>query len=355
MRVLITGNLGYVGPAVVRRLRATMPNAYLHGFDSAFFAHCLTDVEALPERLLNNQSFGDIRSISPDALEGFDAVVHLAAVSNDPMGSRFSDVTQAINQDASISLAELASKSGVKNFVFASSCSVYGVADGGPRREEDPLNPITAYAASKIGTEQGLGRVEGGMTITCLRFATACGMSSRLRLDLVLNDFVAAALTSGRISVLSDGTPWRPLIDTEDMARAIEWAATRSVANGGRFLVVNAGTDSANYQVRDLAAAVAEALPGTEVSIATDALADSRSYQVNFAKYAQLAPQHQPIMALDDSIRNLIKGLRELQFGDENFRTSSMIRLRVLQDHLEKQRLTEDLFWSRFSGKAADA
>lgn len=355
MRVLITGNLGYVGPAVVRRLRATMPNAYLHGFDSAFFAHCLTDVEALPERLLNNQSFGDIRSISPDALEGFDAVVHLAAVSNDPMGSRFSDVTQAINQDASISLAELASKSGVKNFVFASSCSVYGVADGGPRREEDPLNPITAYAASKIGTEQGLGRVEGGMTITCLRFATACGMSSRLRLDLVLNDFVAAALTSGRISVLSDGTPWRPLIDTEDMARAIEWAATRSVANGGRFLVVNAGTDSANYQVRDLAAAVAEALPGTEVSIATDAPADSRSYQVNFAKYAQLAPQHQPIMALDDSIRNLIKGLRELQFGDENFRTSSMIRLRVLQDHLEKQRLTEDLFWSRFSGKAADA
>lgn len=347
MKILITGNLGYVGAAVVRQLRDAIPDAFLHGYDEAFFAHCLTDVRALPERLLDRQSYGDVRAFDPALLEGYDAVVHLAAVSNDPMGDRFAGVTRAINQDASVALARAAAAAGVRNFVFASSCSVYGVAEGGPRREDDPLNPITAYAASKIGTEQGLAEIGGDMTVTCLRFATACGMSSRLRLDLVLNDFVACALTRGEISVLSDGTPWRPLIDVADMARAIEWAARRPASHGGQVLVVNAGASSCNYQVRDLAAAVADAVPGTKVSINTDAPADSRSYQVDFSRYAELAPDHQPTMTLGDSIGRLVDGLRGMGFDDPDFRNSTLIRLRVLQDHISAGRLSENLVWRR--------
>lgn len=345
MKIIITGNLGYVGPAVVRQLRNAHPAAFLHGYDEAFFAHCLTGVPVLPERMLDQQSYGDVRTIKPELLHGYDAVIHLAAVSNDPMGSRFADVTRAINQDASVALAQAASDAGVRSFVFASSCSVYGVAQGGPRREEDPVNPVTAYAASKIGTEQGLSSLDSDMTITCLRFATACGMSSRLRLDLVLNDFVACALSVGEVSVLSDGTPWRPLIDTTDMARALDWAACRSAGIQDRFLILNAGANSANYQVRDLAAAVANAVPGTRVSINTDAPADSRSYQVDFSRYAALAPDHQPQMTLDDSIKALVEGLHTMGFNDPEFRSSQLIRLRVLQDHIAAGRVSEDLRW----------
>ena len=271
------------------------------------------------------------------------------------MGSRFAAVTRAINQDASARIGRLAAAAGVRNFVFASSCSVYGVAEGGPRREGDPLNPVTDYAASKIGTERELEAVGGDMVVTCLRFATACGMSDRLRLDLVLNDFVAGALTSGQITVLSDGTPWRPLIDTADMARAIEWAATRPADNGGRFLVVNAGIDSANYQVRDLANAVAAALPGTSVSINTEAPADSRSYQVDFAKFASLAPRHLPQVSLARSIDELIAGMRRMSFADPDYRASPLIRLRVLQDHIASGRLSETLSWLSPSDPAAIA
>jgi nucleoside-diphosphate-sugar epimerase len=345
MRILITGNLGYVGDSVVRQLRQSMPGAVLHGYDQGFFAHCLTGVAEFPERLLDRQTFGDVRNIDPALLSGYDAIVHLAAVSNDPMGDRFAGVTRAINQDASVALASAAAKAGVRNFVFASSCSVYGVAEGGPRREEDPLNPVTAYAASKIGTEEGLKNLDGNLTVTCLRFATACGMSSRLRLDLVLNDFVACALSSGEITVLSDGTPWRPLIDVADMARAIEWAATREPADGGRYVVVNAGAEAGNYQVRQLAEAVAEAVPGTKVSINTEAPADSRSYRVDFSRFAELAPKHQPQVTLAESISGLVEGLRRMDFADPNFRNSQLIRLRVLQDHIDSGRVSEDLYW----------
>lgn len=355
MRVLITGNMGYVGPAVVRHFRETFPAATIDGFDNGYFAHCLTGAVQLPERKLDRQFYGDVRDLDESALKGYDVVVHLAAVSNDPMGSRFAAVTRAINQDTSARIGRAASAAGVGHFVFASSCSVYGVAEGGPRREGDPLNPVTDYAASKIGTERELEAIGGDMTVTCLRFATACGMSDRLRLDLVLNDFVAGALATGQITVLSDGTPWRPLIDTADMARAIEWGATRSVDTGGRFLVVNAGIDSANYQVRDLANAVAAALPGTSVSINTEAPADSRSYQVDFGMFATLAPRHLPQVTLARSIEHLIAGMRRMGFSDPDFRASPLIRLRVLQDHIASGRLSEALSWLTPSDTAAIA
>lgn len=346
MKILIIGNMGYVGPAVVRELAARHPSAVLHGFDNAYFAHCLTGSHSLPERLLEQQFFGDVRTISPDLLKGYDAVVELAAVSNDPMGNRFAAVTAEINQHATVAIARAAAQAGVRNFVFASSCSVYGVAQGAPRRETDPVSPITAYAKSKIGTEDALEDIDGDMVITSLRFATACGMSDRLRLDLVLNDFVACALSEGRITVLSDGSPWRPLIDVADMARAIDWAVQRPAANGGRILRVNAGSNERNHQVRDLAAAVAEAVPGTTVSINTEAPVDSRSYQVDFGLFASLAPDHQPLMSLSQSISGLIEGLKRMDFADPQFRTSPLVRLHVLQGHIAAGRLSEDLRWN---------
>ena len=346
MRVLITGNMGYVGPAVVRHLRATYPDATLLGYDSGLFAHCLTGTGPVPETLLDAQHLGDVRNVPDVLFHGVDAVVHLAAISNDPMGSRFEAVTEAINRDASLRVADQAHRAGVRSFVFASSCSVYGYAEGGARRETDGVDPLTAYARSKVGTEEGLRQRDlAGMTVTCLRFATACGMSDRLRLDLVLNDFVASALATGQVTVLSDGTPWRPLIDVRDMARAIDWAITRR--SGNPFLVVNAGSDERNQQVRELAEAVAEAVPGTRVSIAADAPPDRRSYRVDFSLFRSLAPDHQPLEDLRSSIAGLAAGLGGMGFADAGFRNSSLIRLRTLSKLLDDGRLAQDLHWGR--------
>jgi UDP-glucose 4-epimerase len=347
LNILITGNMGYVGPEVVKYLRARHPDATLHGFDNAYFAHCLTGSPVLPERHLDEQFYGDVRDASSLDLTRYDAVVQLAAISNDPMGDRFEAVTLDINQNTTVSLARAAAAAGVKNFVFASSCSVYGIADGAARKESDPLNPITAYAKSKIEAERELAAIDTGMVVTCLRFATACGMSDRLRLDLVLNDFVACALGQGQITVLSDGSPWRPLIDVADMARAIDWAIDRPASAGGRYLAINAGSDDRNYQVKDLANAVAKSVPGTGVSINTSAPVDSRSYKVDFALFRSLAPDHQPVVSLDQSIQNLIAGLKAMNFKDSDFRSSSLMRLKVLQDHIDSGRLNENLEWKQ--------
>lgn len=344
MKILITGNMGYVGPVVAKYLRERRPDATLHGLDNAYFAHCLTGAPVLPERYLDEQFYGDVRHVSLD-LSGYDAVVQLAAISNDPMGNQFEAVTLDINQNTTVSIAKAAAAVGVKNFVFASSCSVYGIADGTPRKETDPVNPITAYAKSKIGAERELSTIDTKMVITSLRFATACGMSDRLRLDLVLNDFVAGALSQRLISVLSDGSPWRPLIDVADMARAIDWAIDRSAEVGGRYLAVNAGSDDRNYQVKDLANAVAKGVPGTDVSINTSAPVDSRSYKVDFGLYRSLASNHQPVVSLDQSIQNLIAGLQRMNFKDADFRSSGLMRLRVLQDHIDNRRLNRGLQW----------
>ena len=344
MRILVTGNMGYVGPMVVAHLRARFPGATLIGHDSAFFADCLTTTEGLPEAALDAQHFGDVRDLPPALLEGVDAVVHLAAISNDPMGNRYEAPTDEINARSSLRLAGLARDAGAKAFVFASSCSVYGFAEGEARREGDPLNPLTAYARSKIATEEGLKQADpGGMSVTCLRFATACGMSPRLRLDLVLNDFVACALSSGEITVLSDGTPWRPLIEVRDMARAIEWAIGRTAERGGRVLSVNAGSDSWNTRVRDLAEAVAAEVPGTRVSINTDAPPDRRSYRVDFSLFRELAPEHQPQVTLPEAVRAMRDGLQAIGFADPKFREGRNIRLRVLDALMASGRLGPDL------------
>jgi len=347
MRILITGTLGYVGGALTDHLRARFPAAELVGFDSGLFADCLSTHAPPPETRLSVQHRGDLRDIDASLLRDTDAVVHLAAVSNDPIGARFEAATDAVNRVGSLRLAALAAAAGVRNFVFASSCSVYGRSDGRPKREDDALQPLTAYAVSKIAVERGLAAFDrGGMAVTCLRFATACGMAARLRLDLVLNDFVAAAVAGGRIEVLSDGSPWRPLIDVRDMARAIAFAATRPYAAGGGVLTLNVGADAANYRVRDLAEAVAAAVPGTGVAINTAAAADLRSYRVDFSRFGAVAPAHQPQIGLRDSIVGLVQGLGGIGFDDTAFRHGErMIRLNRLTALLRAGALGADLRW----------
>jgi nucleoside-diphosphate-sugar epimerase len=224
---------------------------------------------------------------------------------------------------------------------------MYGAAEDSARTEKSPLNPLTAYAKSKVMTEKDLEPLAGeGFKITSLRFSTACGWSDRLRLDLVLNDFVAGAVASGRITILSDGTPWRPLINVKDMARAIDWAIVRDASNGGEFLAVNVGSDEWNYQVKDLAEAVARVIPGVDVSINKDAQPDKRSYRVNFELFSRLAPEYQPRVSLTDSIKELKKGLESIGFKNGEFRESRHMRLKVLNELQEKGLLNEKLQWT---------
>jgi nucleoside-diphosphate-sugar epimerase len=344
--ILITGNMGYVGPGVVERLRLNHATVRLIGLDTGFFATNLLRGHPLPERLLDAQRFADLRELPLDVLNDIDAIVHLAAISNDPMGNTYERATEAINLEGTIHLARTAKQAGVRRFVFASSCSVYGFAEDGARTEDSSVNPLTAYARSKVASEEELCRLAGpDFIVTCLRFATACGPSPRLRLDLVLNDFVASAVATGKIQILSDGTPWRPLIAVEDMARAIEWALWRTPSNGGEATVVNAGSNQWNYQIHELAGAVASAVANTTVEINKNAAADKRSYRVDFSRFAQLAPQHQPQATLDSVISSLRSQLEAAGFSDPNFRTSEFMRLNMLAKLVAAGDLTSDLRW----------
>lgn len=345
VKILITGNLGYVGPAVIQRLRESFPDTTLVGLDMGFFAHCLTVPGMVSRGQVDIQYFADVRNPPDAVLEGIDAIVYLAAISNDPMGALFEDVTENVNHHAAHALAVKAKARGVKSFVFASSCSVYGFAEGA-RDEDSPLNPLTTYAKSKLGAEQDLSRLaDEGFIVTCLRFATACGMSERLRLDLVLNDFVASALVNGEIIILSDGTPWRPLIHIKDMAKAIEWGIRRNSRNGGEALSINIGSNQWNYQVRQLAKAVAQVIPGTTISINEGAQPDRRSYQVSFHRFMKLAPEFQPSIDLQTAIVELKDGMKAINFHDKDFRNSQLIRLNLLKQLKATKLITENLDW----------
>jgi nucleoside-diphosphate-sugar epimerase len=346
MKIMVTGNMGYVGPSVLKQLRQSYPQATLIGLDNGYFAHCLTNPDFLPELRADSQLFADVRRLPEGIFQDVDAVVHLAAISNDPMGKTFEEVTYDVNFRASVNLARQAKDTGVKKFVFASSCSMYGLADDTPRKETSPLNPLTAYAKSKVRTETALQELaDRNFSVTCPRFATACGMSHRLRLDLVVNDFVACAVSSGNITILSDGTPWRPLIHVRDMARAIDWALSRSAAHGD-FLAVNVGSNSWNYQVKQLAEAVATVMPGVNISINKNAPPDNRSYRVDFGLYEELAPKHQPQVDLLTTITELQTGLEAMGFNDQQFRNSLYMRLEVLKRLREKGLIDGNLVWT---------
>ncbi len=347
MKILITGNLGYVGPAVIKQLRQSYPEAILIGWDAGYFEHTLKKNAEGKAETVDVQHYGDIRDLNIEFLQSVDAVVHLCALSNDPIGNKFEELTLDINYRSSVELARLAKEEGVKSFVFASSCSVYGFAeDGTARDEQSPVNPLTAYAKSKVLTEQFLQEIASPDFITTsLRFATACGMSDNLRLDLVLNDFVASAIVNGKIDILSDGQPWRPLIHNRDMARAIDWAVQRESRQGGNGLIVNVGSDVWNYQVKELAYAVKEVIEGTEISINAHAQPDKRSYRVDFGLFSSLAPDYQPLFSLHECILDLKHGIEANGDTDPDFRSSDRMRLKVLDSLLERGTLNSELRW----------
>lgn len=336
------GNLGYVGPELTKLLRRKYPNCQLVGYDTGYFAKHYTTPSIAPDHLLDVQYYGDVRSFNLD-LKDFDSVIALAAISNDPIGNKFEDVTLDINCDSIVSIANQAKKSGVESFVFASSCSVYGFAEEGDRKEFSDLNPLTAYAKSKVKAEVELKEIaSSNFKVTCLRFATACGLSDRLRLDLVLNDFVASAIATQQIEILSDGLPWRPLIHVKDMGRAIDWAIHRTQKDA--YIVVNAGSNSWNYQVKELAEAVQKLIPEITVSINENATPDKRSYRVNFDLFTKLAEGFLPEYDLETTITELIEGLKGINFKDANFRKSNLIRLNVINQLLKDNKVDHQLF-----------
>lgn len=342
MKILIIGHRGYVGPVAARHLARALPGAEIHGIDANWFSG--SEAAPFPDALFASQRRADVRDLTEADFRGFDAVVALAAVSNDPIGKEFEAATADINSAAVLKAARAAKAAGVKRFVFASSCSMYGAGSDSLRKETDALNPLTAYARSKVATEEGLRAIAGdGFMVTSLRFATACGASPMLRLDLVLNDFVATALRTGKIEVLSDGSPWRPLIHVEDMARAIEWALVR----GGADLVeVNVGSQAWTWQVGQLARDVAGVLGGVAVEINTNAAPDKRSYRVDFSRFATLAPDHQPRKDFAEAVRELADLVRRIDFAGKDVRDSRFIRLNILRGHVADGRLDAALRWT---------
>jgi nucleoside-diphosphate-sugar epimerase len=348
MNLLITGNMGYVGTVLTKYLRDRYESLHIVGFDTGYFGHCLTNSRHFPECRVDVQHMGDLRRFPIGVLQGVDAVVHLAAISNDPIGNRFEAVTRDINVDASRGFAAMAKEAGVRHFIFSSSCSLYGAATGKPRKEDDELNPISAYAQSKAAMEEALADLQDrDFKATCLRFATACGMSERLRLDLVFNDFVASALLTGIIEVLSDGTPWRPLVHVRDMARAIEWAIHRDYTAVDAPTVVNVGCDEWTFQMGKLASEVAKVIPHTVVDINDKAQPDKRSYKVDFTLFKKIAPDCQPVVDFAEAVFELCEGLKGITFPGSDFRKSELVRLQCLEKHIEQRILTDSLYWNR--------
>ncbi len=329
MKILVTGNMGYIGSVLVPYL-ASRGGYELYGFDAGYFEECLTGPR--PENFLVRQYRGDIQNFPDELLNGMDAVIHLAALSNDAMGVRFDQLTEAVNYQASVKLAQMARAHGVPKFIFASSCSLYGAGGDLAKTELDSLNPLTAYARSKSAVEAELKNLASpDFKIMALRFSTACGASPRLRLDLVLNDFVATALSEKIIRVMSDGSPIRPLIHVKDISRSLLWALNYQAQED--YLVINIGSDHWNYQIKDLAEICAKLIPKIKIEINPKAMPDKRSYRVNFAKFRELAPDYQPQMTLEKTVESLVWMCGKLDLSDRQ----SYIRLAMLESALAKK------------------
>jgi nucleoside-diphosphate-sugar epimerase len=348
MRVLLTGSSGYVG-AVTRTVLEAAGHDVV-GLDTALYEGCDLGAAPPPPELRL-----DVRDVQEEHLEGFDAVVHLAALSNDPIGELDEALTYAVNHEATARLAELARARGVERFVFASSCSMYGASGSElPVDESASLAPLTAYAESKVRSERSLaGLVTDDFSPVSLRFATAYGASPRLRLDIVLNNLVGWALTTGAVRLQSDGMAWRPLIHVEDMAGAIAGAlaAPRDRIHGEAF---NAGASDANYLVRDLARMVADAVPGVDVEFAEGAGADPRSYRVDFSKIAETLDGFRPAWDAARGARQLVDAYRSVGMDAAMFSGDRFVRLSRLKTLMEAGRLDAELRW-RLPAEAVSA
>ncbi len=332
MRVLVTGSNGYIGPVMLSILKKA--GHEVSELDTGYFAD-------------SSSSRRDVRDLTPADLAGVNAVVHLAALSNDPMGELQRDWTHQINCEGSLHIARIARDAGVSRFLFASSCSIYGASENEFATETSPVQPLSAYAISKVKTEEGLDKLASStFSPVSLRNATAYGVSSNLRLDLVLNNLVAWAYTTGKVQIMSDGSPWRPIVHIEDIARAFAAVldAPREAIHNQAF---NVGATEENYQVRDLGQIVSEIVPGSVVSYGNLSSPDPRNYRVNFSKIRAALPGFRTEWTARRGAAELLAACRELNLQESDLQSRHYIRLKQLKHLLDSGELDETLRWKK--------
>lgn len=342
MRVLVTGHNGYIGSVMVPVLQAA--GHTVEGLDSFFFEDCSLPTEDGASVPAIRK---DIRDVQSSDLEGFDAIAHLAALCNDPLGDLHPEWTHEINHQASVHLAHIARQAGVQRFLYASSCSMYGAAGGDDvLTEEAPLRPLTPYAISKVRTEEDVAKLaDASFSPVFMRNATAYGLSPRLRADVVLNNLVCWAHTTGRVRIMSDGTPWRPIVHVQDISRAFAAAlsAPRETIHNQAF---NVGANGENYQVRELAEIVRATVPECTVEYAEGAGPDPRSYRVDFGKLTRTFPDLRPQWNASFGAKDLYAALQEANVTLADFQGRKYIRLSQVKHLLEQGLLDGALRWT---------
>jgi nucleoside-diphosphate-sugar epimerase len=339
MRVLVTGHDGYIGSVMMPLLERA--GHEVAGLDSCLYEGCaIGPEEGFPGLRL------DIRDATVAHFDGYDAVIHLAAISNDPLGDYRPETTYDINQHAALHVAELSKRAGVQRFLFSSSCSLYGAAGDDFLDETADWNPVTPYGRSKLLAEQDLRRLaDDDFSPTYLRSSTAYGLSRRLRGDLVVNNLAGLAFTTGQVLIMSDGTPWRPLVHIEDISRAFlaVLEAPRELVHDEAF---NVGRTEENYRVREVADIVADVIPGSEVTYAANAGPDKRCYRVDCSKIAETLPSFDPQWTVRRGVEELYGAFLAAQLDEEAFTSSRYLRIKRVKELQEAGRLDESLRWA---------
>lgn len=339
--ILVTGNTGYIGMKITKFLQE---HSYkVIGLDSNYYEKCkFYSSNFYPFK----QIVKDIRDISERDLEGVTAVIHLAALSNDPLGEINPSLTHQINYIASVKLAKLAKRQGIQRYIFSSSCSLYGIApDDKPLTEEGRLNPITAYAKTKVETEEKISKLaDDNFHPVFMRNATVYGISPTLRLDLVVNNLVAWAYLTGKVAILSDGTPWRPIIHVEDLCNAF-LVALEAPIEKIHNQAFNVGINEENYQIKDIANQVEKIVPDSFVEILNKTGADERTYRVDFSKLKDALPQFKPTWNLRKGIEEVYHAYKNFGLTQKDFESPKYFRLRWIRYLIENNKLDHKLKW----------